>query len=279
MKPTHGDYVLGSHGTELDRLGVQHTLWRDLMLDGWRRAGLGPGTRVVDVGAGPGFATADLSTIVGATGAVTAVDRSSTFLATLQARFAEPMSNVTIHEVDLMREAIPCPNGNHDAAWCRWVAMFVPDPALLLERIDHALKPGGVVILHEYCRYETLSMLPRRSEIDSFTALASKSFRAAGGEPDIAGVLLATLVRRGFEVCEVRPIARGARFGDPLWQWPAGFVRTYAPRLVELGFADAAWCAGVLHALEAAEQDGVSLFLTPMVLEIIARKPVERINS
>ncbi len=227
---------------------------------------------IVDVGAGPGFATDDLLMVVGASGSITAVDRATSYLDALRSRFAGQSEVVSIHEIDLMREAIPCPRGLHDAAWCRWVAMFVPDPALLVQRIADAVRPGGVVVLHEYCRYETLTMVPRRPEIDSFTALASKSFRAAGGEPDIAGALLAALKTSGFEVQEVRPIARGARSHEPLWQWPAGFVRTYAPRLVELGFADDAWCTDVLGALKSAEQDGVSVFLTPMVMEIIATR-------
>lgn len=272
MKPALGEYVLGSHHGELVRLGTQHRLWRDLMVDGWLRAGFGPGMNIVDVGAGPGFATDDLTLSVGVTGSVTAVDRSSDFLAILRERFDAPHRRVTVHEVDLMQEAIPCPRGLHDGAWCRWVAMFVPDPALLVRRIAESLRLGGVVVMHEYCRYETLSMVPRRSEIDDFTARASKSFRAAGGEPDVAGALLTALTTCGFEIREVRPIVRSARPHEPLWQWPAGFVRVYAPRLVELGFADAAWSAGVVRSLEEAEQDGVSVFLTPMVLEIIAEK-------
>ncbi len=264
--------MLGSHNVELERLGTQHALWRDLALDGWLRAGFRAGMNIVDVGAGPGFATDDLLMIVGATGSITAVDRAAAYLDALRARFAHQGAVVSIHEVDLMNEAIPCPRGLHDAAWCRWVAMFVPDPVLLVQRIADALRPGGTLVLHEYCRYETLSMVPRRAEIDSFTALASKSFRAAGGEPDISGILLTALDRCGFEVQHVRPIARGARAHEPLWQWPAGFVRTYAPRLVELGFADHEWCTQVLRALDEAQQDGVSVFLTPMVMEIIATR-------
>src|SRR5690606_12052613 len=63
-------YFLGTHDEELERLGLQHRVWRPTVLECWRRAGIGPGSKVLDVGAGPGFAAADLADIVGPTGRV-----------------------------------------------------------------------------------------------------------------------------------------------------------------------------------------------------------------
>src|ERR1051325_9155607 len=74
------DYVLGTHDEEVARLGLQHRVWRPVASDCWRRAGITIGSRVLDVGAGPGYATVDLAEIVGPTGEVLAVDRSSTLL-------------------------------------------------------------------------------------------------------------------------------------------------------------------------------------------------------
>ena len=48
-------YFLGTHDEELERLGLQHRVWRPTVLDCWRRAGIGPGSKVLDVGAGPGL--------------------------------------------------------------------------------------------------------------------------------------------------------------------------------------------------------------------------------
>ena len=66
------DYVLGTHEDELERLGVQHRAWRPVVLDCWRNAGITTGSKVLDVGAGPGYATVDLADIVGRTGKVVA---------------------------------------------------------------------------------------------------------------------------------------------------------------------------------------------------------------
>ena len=64
------DYVLGTHDEEIARLGLQHKVWRERVLAFWKRAGLEPGTRVVDVGAGPGYGTLELAHTVGREGEI-----------------------------------------------------------------------------------------------------------------------------------------------------------------------------------------------------------------
>ena len=68
MEKVEKDYVLGTDQEELDRLGLQHFVWRQHVLEAWDKAGIGYGDKVLDVGAGPGFASADLSEIVGKKG-------------------------------------------------------------------------------------------------------------------------------------------------------------------------------------------------------------------
>ena len=83
---TERDYVLGTHDEELARLGLQHRIWRPIALDCWQKAGITIGSRVLDVGAGPGYAATDLAEIVGPTGKVVAVERSSNFVRALEER-------------------------------------------------------------------------------------------------------------------------------------------------------------------------------------------------
>src|SRR2546430_16373111 len=78
------DYVLGTHDQELERLGVQHEAWRPVVLDCWKNAGVTSGSRVLDVGAGPGYATVDLAEIVGPSGKVVAVERSTNFVSAIR---------------------------------------------------------------------------------------------------------------------------------------------------------------------------------------------------
>src|SRR5213592_1014975 len=74
------DYVLGTHNEELARLGLQHRVWRPVVLDCWQKAGITVGKRILDLGAGPGYATVDLAEIVGPSGEVVALERSGNFV-------------------------------------------------------------------------------------------------------------------------------------------------------------------------------------------------------
>ena len=82
------DYVLGTNDEEIQRLGLQHRVWRPTTLECWRRAGISIGSRVIDIGCGPGYATLDLAEIVGRTGEVFAIERSERFLKIAQDRCA-----------------------------------------------------------------------------------------------------------------------------------------------------------------------------------------------
>src|SRR5712671_6497264 len=94
------DYVLGTHDEELARLGLQHRVWRPVVLDCWQRAGITIGKRVLDVGAGPGYAAVDLAEIVGPTGEVTALERSHNFVSAMKETCrARALTNANIHEL------------------------------------------------------------------------------------------------------------------------------------------------------------------------------------
>lgn len=275
------DYVLGTHDAEVERLGFQHAMWRGEVHRAWEMAGIGEGSRVADIGAGPGFATLDLAEVVGPRGRVLAIERSARFTRLLSEEAARrghdhidaveaDLMEADLMEADLMLESVPA--SGLDAAWCRWVACFVPDPALLVRRIAACLRSGGAAVFHEYVEYGSYRLLPPRPAIDSFVEAVFESWRTQGGEPDIARTLPRLLVDAGLTIRSVRPIARAARPGEPLWDWPAGFARTNSWRLVELGLRDERWARAVVEAVDEAERDPASIFITPTVLEIIAVK-------
>lgn len=271
--PSDRDYVLGTHDEEIARLGLQHRVWRQQVLAAWQRAGIKTGSRVLDVGAGPGFATRDLAEIVGPEGRVAAVERSGRFAAAARARCAGAGAPVEVHELDLMPDPIPVAAAEgYDFAWCRWVASFVASPATLCSRISSALRPGGRVVFHEYLNYGTWSYLPGRPRLREFVQHVMASWRASGGEPDIAGALPALLAAENVQIIEARPLVFAARPNEGFWSWPAAFIEVNLARMQELGRVDAAWAEAARAELRAAGADPASLVITPMVLELIAEK-------
>lgn len=268
---TERDYVLGTHDEEVERLGLQHRVWRPTVLDCWQRVGLKAGSRVLDVGAGPGYASLDLAEIVGAAGRVAAIERSARFVSFGRAACAaRGLGQVDYHELDLMTD--PLPAGAFDAAWCRWVAAFVSSPELLVEKLAAALRPGGIAIFHEYADYATWRFAPRRLLHEQFVQRVMTTWRASGGEPDVAPALLPLLARHGFKVREAVPRVFCLRPRDPMWRWPASFVSIGLDRLQALGAADAAWADAARQDFAAAEADPEARMLTPLVLEIVAER-------
>ena len=266
------DYFLGTHDEELARLGLQHRVWREAVLDCWRVAGIGAGSHVLDVGAGPGFAAADLAEIVGPSGKVVAVERSGRFVEAGRAMLAQHgFANAHYHEIDLMND--PLPSGGYDASWCRWVACFVSSPALLVGKIAAALKPGGLAIFHEYLLYRTFSFAPPQPRQREFAEQVMKGWRATGGEPDIAQPLQRLLEERDFTIRAAIPRIYALRPMDEMWQWPASFIRIHLEQQTALGAIESSWAESVLREFDAATADPASILVTPLVLQIIAEKP------
>lgn len=263
------DYVLGTEEDEIERLGLQHQVWRMRMLDAWSRAGIGEGQTVVDVGAGPGYAALDLAEIVGPSGRVIAVERSRRFLRTLSARAAlHGLTQVETLERDVVEQGFG--EAVADAAWCRWVLCFVPEPRRALANIVRALRPGGVVVFHEYADYGAWQMMPPNRDQERFRSLVMKSWRDAGGEPDIGLHLPGWLPAEGMEIIEIRPLIDVVGPDDFTWQWPAAFMAVNARRLYDLGYASEEQAGRMGSLLDSPASD--ARMITPLVAEIVARR-------
>lgn len=271
---TEREYVLGTHDEEIERLGLQHRVWRPRALDAWRRAGFTAGQTIIDVGCGPGYAALDLAEIVGAAGKIVAVDRSRRFLAALErtSRARGLEDRIEAHELDLADSPLPAPLA--DAAWTRWVLAFVRKPRALLARISEALRPGGVFVAHEYFHYSTWRLSPRSAALEEFVSIVEETWRADGGEPDIGLDLPVWLEELGFEVRSLHTIVDAVRPSNFVWEWPASFVDVGVARLASLGRLTADQCHRIRAEFDERKRQPGTLMITPGVLEVIAvRRP------
>jgi SAM-dependent methyltransferase len=265
------DYVLGTHSEEISRLGLQHAVWRPRVLSAWRRAGITRGQRVIDFGAGPGYASLDLAEVVGPQGEVFALDRSTRFLQHLtDVAGARGLTQIRTCEVDVERDALP--SYAADAAWCRWIFTFLKRPTESIETLVRLLRPGGVAVIHEYVDYATWRLVPRVATFDDFIAAVMSSWRAEGGEPNIGVDLIPALEAAGCRIESVEAIADVVGPLDFIWQWPTTFFEVGVARLVELGRLTAAEADAMLADFAAAVSNPQTRVVTPTVCEIIARR-------
>lgn len=261
-------YVLGTGDDELARLGLQHRVWRDAALDAWTRAGFGPGHSILDLGCGPGYATLDLAERVAR---VVAVDQSRRFLDALREELKRRrIGNVELLERDAQEPGLA--SASLDGAWSRWLLSFVADPAKTIAGLATALRPGASAVFHEYGSYGAMRTAPPSEGLARLVAAIQESWRRRGGCPDIALKLPELLTRSGFEIRSVQPLARIARPGTPLWEWPDSFFRNYAPVLERDGFLSGDDRRLFESEWSARSADPDAFFFCPVVIEVVARR-------
>lgn len=268
---TEKSYYLGTHDVEAWRLGVQHRVWRARTLDVWRRAGITDGSVVIDAGSGPGHATLDLAEIVGPKGRIHALDRSDNFRSAIEAAAsARGLSNITLHNVDLMLDKIPA--SGVDAIFIRWVFIFIADPVAVLKKLAGALRPGGRFICHDYYDWGVMRWTPRRPKLEEFVETAIRDWEANAGSINVARTLLPALPEAGLKVVEANPIVFTTTPKDFTWQWPKTFIVPHAHRLAERGIVTSQWAEEVAREWELAERDPHTIMTTPLLMEIMGEK-------
>ena len=266
------NYVIGTHDAEIERLGVQHRVWRASVLDFWRDGGITEGMTVIDAGAGAGHAAFDLAEIVGPKGRVIAIERSRRFLDALRDRArARRLSQIEIVDCDLAE--LDWSQFAADAVWCRWVLAFVPAPEPIVQGMARALKPGGAALLHEYYDYASWRLAPHSAPFESYVAKIIARWRASGGEPDVALALPAMLARAGLRVDLARPQVFAARMDDFASRWPMGFAREYLGSMHDADQISGAEASLLSRLFDEIEADSEAIVISPGVLQIRARKP------
>lgn len=267
-------YVLGTGSDELERLGLQHQLWSDAAHDAWRRAEISIGQRVLDVGAGPGYASFDMAQMVTQQGAVVAVDESEPFLAHLEAQArTRGLPQITAYHGDAQHlDAALGDEAPFDLAYARWVLCFVADPQAVIDGTAARLRLGGRFVIHDYFNYAAMTLAPRSAPHDRAVAATVIAWRGRGGDPDVVERLPQMLERAGFDVSWMRCLQRTARGGESMFTWVDTWWHTFGPKLVELGLFATADCDALLAELAAMRIDRTRFIQCPPVFELIAQK-------
>jgi SAM-dependent methyltransferase len=268
--PKQRQYPLGTDRAELERLHLQHQLWSDAAHALWLKARVQPGSRVLDVGVGPGAAAFDLAHLVGRDGQVLGVDESAPFVDFVNAEAAAramPQVRAVVGDV----QQLEVPAGTFDMAYARWVLCFVPRPGAVVAGAARALKKGGVLCVHDYFNYTSMTAAPKREHYTRVSELAARSWRDNGGDPDVVGRLPELLHEHDFALEHLAVHQRVARRGDAMWSWAESWWRSYTPKLVKMGYLDPA-----LERDFHAELDGMTrerdFIHLPPVYEVLARR-------
>lgn len=261
------DYVLGADEVEIQRLKLQHDLWRNDLIRIWEKSLFSQGQKFLELGCGPGFTTRDLSLFLKSNAKITAVDISDNFL-----KHLDSMKIPGVKTVNSFIEKLDLPNKDYDAAFCRWLMIFVPNIDLAIKKIGEHLKPNSVFSMQEYISYDSFSLAPDEPIMKVVVDAIFKSWMDQGGYPNQGRKLPQVLEKNGFQVLEIEPIARVCRPEDDLWQWPETFFQSFLPRLIKTNYLKANQAKQFWTVWEKAKRTKGSFCVAPTVVNIIARK-------
>lgn len=197
-------------------------------------AGIGPGSRVLDVAAGAGEQTLLIARRVGPSGSVLATDLSPAILALAEDNAQRAgLANVQFQVAD--GEDLQVEPGSFDAVVCRLGLMLFGDPVRALAEMHLALKPGGRICTVVFSE-------PKHNPC--ITTLMSTALQHAGlpaADPFVQGGLLSLgrpgrcdelFAAAGFQ--DVATTRLDAPFRMPSAKAYLDFVRTSASPIQQL---------------------------------------------
>ena len=231
------DYPLGYSVLEARRLAERGALLEPFTEDVFRRAGLGPGMRVLDIGSGVGDVSLLAARMVGRQGAVLGIDRASSSVETAARRAAAlGFSHARFQVADITTFKT---DEKFDALVGRLVLLYLPDPAAAVRRLSQHLRPGGIVAFQEYDRSQ-FSQVPAGELFMQIKHWLLDAFVAAGTELDMGTKLYSTLVHAGLpppSMVAATQVACGP--SAPEYDYPVDLLRSLLPFIERAGIATA----------------------------------------
>jgi ubiquinone/menaquinone biosynthesis C-methylase UbiE len=232
-------YVLGHSDQELARLNKQARIVEPITGRFFREAGLVPGMRVLDVGSGAGDVSFLAADLVGDSGAIVGVDRSSAAVAAARARaVAGGRRNVFFREGDPVEMTFDEP---FDAVIGRYVLAFQKNPAAMLKKLAKHVRPGGLIVFHDV-DWDGCQSFPPSPIYDSCCRWLMETARLVFTELRTGMKLHSAFVSAGLPVPTLRleaVIGGGMNSLDSV-RLAAEVVPVLLPEMLRLGVATAA---------------------------------------
>ena len=151
-------YLLGEGTGELDRLKLQDRFFAGPTAEGLSRAGLQRGMRVLDLGCGAGDVTLTAASIVGESGSVLGIDRSTKAVASANARIAShglASARCVVGEIEKFDLS------EFDAIVGRFILMHLHEPDVFVAYLRRTAPPGTLLAFFEMDLTSASSTPPR----------------------------------------------------------------------------------------------------------------------
>lgn len=133
-------------------LDIHYQASRQQYEDMLMSAGIQPGWKVLDAGAGSGSYLPLLGQLVGAQGSITAIDLANENIDAIHALLAQGVMPCPVEVVRASVTTLPFPDQYFDAIWCANTVQYFKADQLneLIGEFKRALKPGGLLAIKEF---------------------------------------------------------------------------------------------------------------------------------
>jgi len=201
----------------------------------FKRAGITPGMKVLDVGSGVGDVAILLAELVGRDGKVVGVDLDGAALAKARKRAEQlKLLNVEFVHGDIRTTEL---SGPFDAAVGRLVLLYCADPVATLARIATQVRSNGIVAFQEMEMNEVAAQATYGdSMLVKVVSTIYRTFAAAGVRVNMAAELRLTFVKAGLGEPELSGefvVGGGPDFAG--YSWFANTLRSLVPMARKLG--------------------------------------------
>jgi SAM-dependent methyltransferase len=270
MKKKPEEYILGISDYELERLRFQHGVWKEITDGFFDKLGIKEGWKILDVGAGPGFAAFDLRQRIGTTGAITALEPSEMYLDHFRTECSKNnWSNM--HAVLGTVEDAEFLDNQYDMIFARWVIAFVTQPEIFLDRLCRALKLGGVIAIMDYA-YEGLLLYPNGGAFDNMAETVRAYWKHGGGDPYIGAKLPKMFRERNIEITQYYPVGQCGSPDSGVFRWADKFFTVHVQQMVDLGIVSQKLGDEMLKDWIDHRNNPDSVFFSPTITAIAGKK-------
>jgi len=260
------EYILGTNQTELERLKFQHGVWKEITGSFLARLNIQKGWKCLDVGAGPGFVSADIRNIAGDSGEITVIEPSEFYLNYFKEHCAKNKFN-NVKFVHGILEDTVLDDEYYDLIFLRWVIDFVKEPEKFLIILFAALKKGGVIAIQDY-NYEGLGLYPRGGAFDNVAEYIRSYYRAGGGDPYFISRIPSVFKKNHIRLEEYSPVGLAGDTRSPVFEWVNKFLTGHFNTLADLKIVTEKEIEDVKTDWEEHKKNPDTVLFSPIVVNV-----------
>ncbi|WP_326836371.1 class I SAM-dependent methyltransferase [Amycolatopsis rhabdoformis] len=227
-------YALGRSAAETDRLRLQAEIYGPHTAFLLTRAGIAPGTRVLDVGCGAGDVTLQLARLVGPGGEVIGVDADPAVLGVARARAADAgLAHVSFVEARLPDVPLDEPV---DAVVGRLILIHLEEPAATVRALAERVRPGGIVTFQDLVSARTRTV-PAGPITTGIIGLVAAAAEAVALDVNVGERLAAILSDAGLSVVGAASATPAGSADSLTPRYLAELTRSMLPLITAHGLA------------------------------------------